>query len=108
MNETKGVLWDVDGTLVDSAEYHWLSWRETLAREKFELSRERFDRSFGQRNDEILRDYFGPEIAASEVARISLAKEQGYRALLGAGGIEPLPGVRRWLEQLRADHWRQA
>ena len=27
------MLWDVDGTLVDSSEYHWLSWREALAAE---------------------------------------------------------------------------
>jgi beta-phosphoglucomutase-like phosphatase (HAD superfamily) len=24
------VLWDMDGTLVDSEEYHWLSWRKTM------------------------------------------------------------------------------
>jgi beta-phosphoglucomutase family hydrolase len=108
MNEIKAVLWDVDGTLVDSAGYHWESWVETLAREGFELTRARFEGSFGQRNDEILRDYFGPGIAAEEVARISLAKETSYRALLRAGGIEPLPGVRLWLERLRAGGWRQA
>ena len=26
----RAVLWDVDGTLVDSLEYHWLSWRAAL------------------------------------------------------------------------------
>lgn len=108
MNEIKAVLWDVDGTLVDSAGYHWESWVETLAREGFELTRARFEGSFGQRNDEILRDYFGPGIAAEEVARIGLAKETSYRAMLRAGGIEPLPGVRLWLERLRAGGWRQA
>ena len=27
---TGAVLWDMDGTLVDSEEYHWISWRDTL------------------------------------------------------------------------------
>ena len=27
------VLWDLDGTLVDSEEYHWRSWRDTAAAE---------------------------------------------------------------------------
>ena len=27
----RAVLWDMDGTLIDSAEYHWLTWRDTLA-----------------------------------------------------------------------------
>ncbi|PYS77824.1 MAG: HAD family hydrolase, partial [Acidobacteria bacterium] len=23
----RAALWDVDGTLIDSSEYHWLSWQ---------------------------------------------------------------------------------
>ena len=26
----QAVLWDLDGTLVDSEEYHWRSWKDTL------------------------------------------------------------------------------
>ena len=28
---SRAVLWGVDGTLIDSEEYHWLAWRDTLA-----------------------------------------------------------------------------
>ena len=104
----RAVLWDVDGTLVDSAEYHWLTWRETLLGEGYELTRAQFDASFGQRNDEILRGYFGAELAAAEVARIGDAKEERYRELVRARGIEPLPGVRHWLWKLKTEGWRQA
>ncbi len=105
---TRAVLWDVDGTLIDSAEYHWLTWRETLLGEGYELTRAQFDASFGRRNDEILRGYFGENLSAAEVARIGEAKEVRYRELVGARGIEPLPGVRRWLGKLKAEGWRQA
>ena len=109
MNETeRAVLWDVDGTLVDSAEYHFLTWREALARENFELTRARFDASFGQRNETILREYFGADFPVGEIARIADAKETLYRAMMRTRGIEPLPGVRGWLKRLRADGWRQA
>ena len=104
----RAVLWDVDGTLIDSAEYHWLTWRETLAGEGYELTRAQFDASFGQRNDEILRGYFGEGLSAGEVVRIGDAKEVRYRELVCARGVEPLPGVRRWLDKLRAEGWRQA
>jgi HAD superfamily hydrolase (TIGR01509 family) len=106
--EARAVLWDVDGTLIDSSEYHWLSWRDALAAEDFPVTREQFAATFGQRNDEILRGYFGQNLAAAEVARIGEAKEESYRELVRARGVEPLPGVRRWLGKLKTEGWRQA
>lgn len=103
----RGILWDVDGTLVDSAEYHWLSWREALARENFALTRERFAASFGQRNDTILRAYFGADFPAAEVERIADVKETLYREMIQTHGVEALPGVLHWLKQLRGEGWRQ-
>jgi beta-phosphoglucomutase len=105
---SRAVLWDMDGTLLDSAEYHWLSWREALATEGYELTRERFTASFGQRNDAILRGYFGEDFPMNEIERIEAAKEERYRELVRTSGIDLLPGVRIWLERLHAEGWRQA
>jgi beta-phosphoglucomutase len=104
----RAVLWDVDGTLVDSSEYHWRSWRDALAAENFRLTREQFAASFGQRNDEILRGYFGAGLPAAQLQRVAGAKEADYRRLVREGGIELLPGVGRWLERLKTDGWLQA
>lgn len=104
----RAVLWDVDGTLVDSLEYHWLSWQEALAQAGYALTREQFLATFGRRNDEILRTYFGADVTPERISAISLDKEERYRKLVRERGIAPLPGVRRWLEQLRAAGWRQA
>lgn len=98
----------MDGTLLDSADYHWLSWRDALAREGVDLTYEQFAATFGQRNDTILRGYFGPHMPASEIERIAEAKELRYRELVRTRGIELLPGVRRWLMRLKRDGWRQA
>lgn len=106
--QTRAVLWDVDGTLVDSAEYHWLTWHEILLREGYELTRERFAASFGQRNPEALRSFLGPDLPVSEIKRISSAKEARYRELVQARGVKPLPGVIRWLKHLQTNGWRQA
>ena len=62
----RAVLWDVDGTLIDSSEYHWLAWREALAGEGMALTREQFAVMFGRRNDEILRGYFGADYPAAD------------------------------------------
>ena len=98
----------MDGTLLDSAEYHWLAWREALAAEGFALTRAQFESTFGQRNDTILRAYFGPDFPLGEVDRIAGVKEARYRELVKTRGIDALPGVRRWLDRLHVGGWRQA
>jgi HAD superfamily hydrolase (TIGR01509 family) len=98
----------MDGTLLDSAEYHWLSWREVLAAEGFELTRERFSESFGRRNDATLRAYFGEGFPLTEVERIGAIKEARYRDMVRTHGVKLLPGVGHWLARLKADGWRQA
>jgi beta-phosphoglucomutase len=107
-SESRAILWDMDGTLVDSSEYHWLTWREALAGEGFDLTRERFAQSFGRRNDDTLRDYFGQDFPLCEVERISEVKEARYREMVQASGVEPLPGVLGWLARLKAEGWLQA
>jgi beta-phosphoglucomutase len=107
-NQYRGVIWDLDGTLINSVEYHWQAWRAVMAAENFSFTYEQFVADFGKRNDEILRGYFGPDLPESEVARMALAKEEKYRALVRTEGLELLPGCRRWLEKLKADGWRQA
>src|SRR5215216_1317610 len=107
-SESRAVLWDMDGTLLDSSHYHWLTWREVLAEEGFDLTREQFAASFGRRNDDTLRDYFGQGFPLNEVERISNIKETRYREMVRTRGVEPMPGVRRLLERLRTGGWRQA
>jgi beta-phosphoglucomutase family hydrolase len=107
-NAPRAVLWDMDGTLLDSAEYHWLAWQDSLHAEGYNVTREQFEASFGQRNDTILRGYFGPELTDDEIARIGGDKEAHYRNQVRERGIDLLPGVRRWLARLSAEGWRQA
>jgi len=107
-NPPRAALWDMDGTLLDSAGYHWLAWRDTLEAENHPITYDEFVATFGQRNDTILRGYFGPDLADAEVGRIGDAKEVRYRQLVRERGVALLPGVRRWLERLHAAGWRQA
>lgn len=106
--DKRAVLWDLDGTLIDTVEYHWQAWRDTMAREGSTLTRARFLEAFGHRNDTALRVYFRPDLSDSEIVRIGEAKEACYRKLVRRGGVEVLPGVRNWLERLKRDGWRQA
>jgi beta-phosphoglucomutase len=101
------VLWDLDGTLVDSEEYHWHAWRETMAAEGVQITREQFQASFGQRNDAIIPQWL-PAAAPDRVERIGEAKEVRYRGLVRASGLAPLPGAAEWVKRLKQDGWLQA
>jgi beta-phosphoglucomutase len=106
--EERAVLWDLDGTLVDSEEFHWLSWRDTMRPEGVELTYPQFLASFGQRNDRILPAWLGGGVDVERIRRIGDAKEAEYRRLSEAHGLTPLPGARQWLAALKAAGWKQA
>jgi beta-phosphoglucomutase len=104
---TRAVLWDLDGTLVDSGDMHWWSWRDTLGAVGVPVTYEQFAGTFGQKNDRILRSWLGPDATAAKITEIAEAKESEYRRLVSVHGLQPLPGAREWVERLRADGWRQ-
>ncbi len=104
----KAVIWDLDGTLINSVDHHWEAWREVMAAEDISLTFEGFVADFGKRNDEILRGRIDPNMPDAEVARIALAKEEAYRRFVRSKGLVLLPGAENWLSQLKAEGWLQA
>jgi len=108
MSTVRAVLWDMDGTLIDSEEFHWISWRETLQKEGVPITREQFLATFGQRNDSIIPQLLGTTATPERIERISTAKEKLYRDLVRRHGMKPLPGVAVWLERLHETGWLQA
>src|SRR5262245_55660830 len=107
-NHKRAVIWDLDGTLIDSSQYHWEAWQAVTAAENFKLTYEQYVSDFGKRNDEILRGRLGADLTDEYIARVSLAKEEVYRRLVRTKGLELLPGARYWLERLKAEGWLQA
>ena len=101
------ILWDLDGTLVDTKEFHRQSWALTAPEFNIDFSTDRFERSFGMNNNGVLEVFLDrpvePELAAAIVER----KETLFRELLH-GNVRALPGVQDWLDRLRGWGARQA
>jgi len=108
MSAARAVLWDMDGTLIDSEEFHWISWRDTMAKVGVPITHEQFLSSFGQRNDSIVPRWLGAASTPEWVERISNAKEELYRDLIRKHGMSPLPGVSDWVRRLHEEGWLQA
>jgi len=96
-----GVIFDVDGVLVDSAEAHYAAWCLLAAQVGKPLARDFFDRTFGTQNRDIIPVWLGPAIAPEEVERLSLLKEALYRDVARAT-LEPLPGAADLVRALAA------
>lgn len=107
-NQPRAVLWDLDGTLIDSMAYHLETWNDVLQPLGYHFSVESFPPTIGLRNTEIVRDYLKIDRPAAEIEQILLAKEERYRLILRERGLPLLPGVERWLHTLRASGWRHA
>jgi beta-phosphoglucomutase len=99
----------MDGVLVDSGDYHYRAWRETLdAQRRMPISVEDFRRTFGLRNSEMLRGFLGADLTDAAIDELATAKEEHYRRHVRDHGIQPLPGVLAWLDHLHLAGWRHA
>jgi beta-phosphoglucomutase len=102
-----GVLWDMDGVLVDSGDYHYRAWVQALEREGISYPPEMFRATFGMDNRGVLTNLLGREPDPAWLARVSDEKEAAFRDAI-RGQAVPLPGVVLWLGRLQAAGVRQA
>jgi beta-phosphoglucomutase len=106
--EPYGAIWDMDGTLVDTAELHFAAWEQVCRDLGRPFSRADFAATFGRRNPEIVAALFGDRFGERETAELGERKEVLYRDAARRAGVAPLPGVVPLLEGLRRSGVRQA
>jgi beta-phosphoglucomutase family hydrolase len=96
----KGVIFDLDGVLVDTGEFHRQSWYDLAEREGVVMSDELFYSTFGMQNYQIMPQLLGRPVDKAEMSRLSLWKEQRYRELID-GKLTLMAGVRDLIIQLK-------
>ncbi len=95
-----GAIFDWDGVVVDSSGPHEESWERLAAEIGRPLPERHFERSFGMKNEVIIPELLCWTEDPEEIGRWSLRKEELYREIVAERGIEPLPGVKPFLERL--------
>jgi len=131
-NDRLAVVWDMDGVIVDTGEYHFRAWKKACKEKGIAFDEQDFKRTFGMRNPEILRYLLEERTRApgkslrpptpraphtgldsqedlmnSLKAEVSENKERYYREFV-TGNVVPLPGAVELLKSLREAGFRQA
>jgi HAD superfamily hydrolase (TIGR01509 family) len=101
MRSGPALLFDLDGTLVDSVYQHVLAWREALEKAGIELSVWRIHRRIGMSGglfvNALLRET-GHRVTAEEAARLQRLHTEAY--VRQVKQVRPLPGARELLAYL--------
>jgi len=104
---TVGVVFDLDGVLVDSGEAHRRAWQRLGDEVGTPFSDALFARTFGQRNADIVPAWLG-NVAPDRADALGARKEALYRDLVRAGEARAYPRVPGVLAALRAGGARLA
>ena len=99
--ETKAVIFDLDGTLLDNNSYHLKSWLEYLKNIGRDISEEEYNANInGRTNSDVIQYIYKRKMSDEEILKYTLEKEALYRELYKPF-IKPLPGLIDFLEILK-------
>jgi len=98
--EQMGVIFDLDGVLVDTSQFHKRSWLELAEREGYDMSDEFFYSTFGMQNYQILPLLAGAELPAERLEQMAQWKERRYRELMGSE-VTAMEGAEELVAELK-------
>jgi len=97
----EAVIFDMDGTLVDSMPYHHKSWDVFFEHHGIQMTQEEFDKIHHGTLFDIMPRIFGEHISDEEAFKLGSMKEEAFRDLY-KHEIKPIDGLIAWLDALKA------
>jgi beta-phosphoglucomutase len=104
----QGVIWDLDGTLVDTSALHFTAWERVAKERGHPFTHEDFHRTFGRRNPEILGILFGEGLDKATMDALGDHKEELFRTAVREQGVKLLPHALELVKQLHDAGFKQA
>jgi beta-phosphoglucomutase len=107
ITDTRAVIFDMDGVLVDSYQAHFDSWRQTAQAHGLDMTEQQFAETFGRTTREIITALWGDSVSGDRVAEWDDQKELAYRRILDANFPE-MDGARQLLSTLQTAGFKLA
>lgn len=98
----KGVIFDLDGVLIDTGQFHRQSWYDLAGEEDFQMSDELFYSTFGMQNYQIIPLLVRRDLTVEDIERMSEWKESRYRELI-SGKLTLQEGARGLIDELKSN-----
>lgn len=99
------VLFDMDGVLFSTDEYHYRSWQALAEAYAVPFQRETFDKRMrGLERPAALRVFLeevGDQFNAEQRAAMAIEKQQHFLEIVAREGVRPLPGVNELIVEIR-------
>ena len=103
----RGVIFDMDGVLVDSFGPYRDSWLRAASEAGVPMTPEQFAATFGQTSREIIRRFWGDQLDEAGVRAIDDHKEALYREMV-AQNFPAMDGAHELIDALRGEGFKLA
>ena len=104
MNRTRGIIFDLDGVIVDTAKFHYLAWRKMANDLGFDITLEQNEKLKGVSRVNSLQQILGwgnKTVSEAEFEQLMSSKNDDYLARIAHMDEDDLlPGVKKSLDYL--------
>jgi beta-phosphoglucomutase family hydrolase len=95
----QAVIFDMDGTLVDTTELEYKAWHRMMQEQGVEFTHEEYIKALGAKGSEIVKNHLDWEEEA--IQEILQNKERYFKELVAQHGLELIPGVKKVLQDIQ-------
>ena len=104
----RAILFDVDGTLVDTNDAHVDAWVEVFREESRDVARARIAKEIGKGGEILVRSILGPDVPKKDAQAMGERESELFQGIARARELPAFPGAQELVVAVRALGFRTA